>query len=174
MTEEASGVTDRDYREVVEFLYDEAEILDARRYEEWLALLVEDIRYRMTYPLHEEGKTAASHARTAPIFDETASSLQIRVQQMGQPSLTIAENPPTVTRRFVTNIRVRKGYESSRYRVTSHVLLCRFRFTQPQPQFLSARREDVIERGSAGLRLRERTIRLDEAVIQGTNLSFFL
>jgi PAH dioxygenase small subunit len=131
--------------ELPDELYDEAEILDARRYVEWLALLVEEIRYRMTYPLHEEGKTAASHARTAPIFDETALSLQIRVQQMGQPSLTIAE-PPTVIRRFVTNIRVRKGYESSRYRVTSPVLLCRFRFTQPQPQFLSARRENVIER----------------------------
>src|SRR6266851_5295351 len=34
-------------QDVAEFLYREAEILDERRYEEWLALLADDIRYWM-------------------------------------------------------------------------------------------------------------------------------
>jgi 3-phenylpropionate/cinnamic acid dioxygenase small subunit len=174
LSKEPGGVTDREYREIVEFLYDEAELLDARRYEEWLTRLGETVRYRMTYPLMEEGRMAASHAKTSPLFDETASSLAIRVQQLGQPSQTIAENPPTVTRRFVTNIRVRAGDAATQFRVTSNVLLCRFRFSQPEPAFLSARREDVIEQHAAGLRVTERTIRLDESVVQGTNLSFFI
>ena len=34
-------------QEIAEFLYREAELLDERRYEEWLALLADDIRYWM-------------------------------------------------------------------------------------------------------------------------------
>jgi 3-phenylpropionate/cinnamic acid dioxygenase small subunit len=32
-------------REIEEFLYVEAELLDTRRFTEWLALLTEDVRY---------------------------------------------------------------------------------------------------------------------------------
>jgi 3-phenylpropionate/cinnamic acid dioxygenase small subunit len=34
-------------QEVADFLYREAELLDERRYEAWLALLADDIRYWM-------------------------------------------------------------------------------------------------------------------------------
>jgi 3-phenylpropionate/cinnamic acid dioxygenase small subunit len=34
-------------REIEEFLYAEAELLDTRRFTEWLALLTEDVRYWM-------------------------------------------------------------------------------------------------------------------------------
>ena len=33
--------------EIEEFLYQEAELLDERRFEEWLELLTEDVRYFM-------------------------------------------------------------------------------------------------------------------------------
>ena len=34
-------------RDAANFLYHEAELLDERRYEDWLALLTEDVRYWM-------------------------------------------------------------------------------------------------------------------------------
>jgi 3-phenylpropionate/cinnamic acid dioxygenase small subunit len=34
-------------QEIAEFLYREAELLDERRYDDWLALLSDDIRYWM-------------------------------------------------------------------------------------------------------------------------------
>ena len=34
-------------QEIAEFLYREAELLDERRYDEWLELLADDIRYWM-------------------------------------------------------------------------------------------------------------------------------
>ena len=34
-------------REIEEFLYHEADLLDERRYEEWLELLTDDVRYWM-------------------------------------------------------------------------------------------------------------------------------
>jgi 3-phenylpropionate/cinnamic acid dioxygenase small subunit len=48
-------MTDRDDRitrallkqEIEDFLYREADLLDERRYDEWLALLAEDVRYWM-------------------------------------------------------------------------------------------------------------------------------
>ena len=33
--------------EIAQFLYSEAELLDERRYDEWLALVADDIRYWM-------------------------------------------------------------------------------------------------------------------------------
>jgi len=50
-----AAVTDRDeqitrlflHQEIEEFLYREADLLDERRYEDWLALVAEDVRYWM-------------------------------------------------------------------------------------------------------------------------------
>ena len=52
---DGAGMTDRDDRitrallkqEIEDFLYREADLLDERRYDEWLALLAEDVRYWM-------------------------------------------------------------------------------------------------------------------------------
>src|ERR1700732_723285 len=57
-------MTDRDDRitrallkqEIEDFLYREADLLDERHYDEWLALLTEDVRYWM--PMRRNGKLA--------------------------------------------------------------------------------------------------------------------
>jgi 3-phenylpropionate/cinnamic acid dioxygenase small subunit len=40
-------MTDETIREVEQFLYREARLLDERRFHEWLDLLTDDVRYRM-------------------------------------------------------------------------------------------------------------------------------
>jgi pimeloyl-ACP methyl ester carboxylesterase len=41
----APEVTDREYRQIVAFLYREAQLLDARRFDEWLALWGRDGKF---------------------------------------------------------------------------------------------------------------------------------
>ena len=50
-------------REIAEFLYREAELLDERRYDAWLALLADDIRYWM--PLRRNVKSRRRGDRSA-------------------------------------------------------------------------------------------------------------
>ncbi len=87
-------MTDRDDRiaklllaqDVAEFLYREAELLDERRYEEWLALLADDIRYWM--PMRRNVKFGEAEREftreTTDInwFDEGKETLIRRVKQI--------------------------------------------------------------------------------------------
>ena len=51
-------------QEIAEFLYREADLLDERRYEDWLGLLAEDIRYWM--PMRRNVKFGRGRARIHP------------------------------------------------------------------------------------------------------------
>ena len=51
-------------QEIAQFLYAEAELLDERRHDEWLALLAEDIRYWM--PMRRNVKYGDTDARIHP------------------------------------------------------------------------------------------------------------
>src|SRR5260221_12245330 len=73
-------------QDIAEFLYREAEILDERRYEEWLALLADDIRYWM--PMRRnvkfgEGEREFTRAGTdIAWFDEGKDTLTRRGRQI--------------------------------------------------------------------------------------------
>jgi 3-phenylpropionate/cinnamic acid dioxygenase small subunit len=51
-------------QQVEEFLYHEAELLDERRYEDWLALLADDVRYWV--PMRRNVKFARAGAGIYP------------------------------------------------------------------------------------------------------------
>ena len=89
-------------------MYDEAECLDERRHRDWLALLTDDVRYRMPVRV-----TSAAHASTTACcedmahFDEDSYSLRKRVERF-ETDHAWAEDPPSRTRRHVTQ-RPRAG-----------------------------------------------------------------
>src|SRR5262249_8992009 len=96
-----SAVDDRLFVEIQRFLFLEAGLLDRRDYGTWLTLATDDIRYRVTAPMtRDAGASAASYA----IVDEDLAGLKSRVDQISNPRLTRAENPPSMTRRVVSNI----------------------------------------------------------------------
>ena len=72
--------------EITQFLYSEAELLDERRHDEWLALLAEDIRYWMPMRRNVKyGDTTREFTReTEDIswFDEGKDTLTRRVRQI--------------------------------------------------------------------------------------------
>src|SRR5215203_6199281 len=87
--------------EIQRFLFREASLLDRRDYGTWLSLATEDVHYRVTAAVaRDAGATPVQYA----IVDENLTGLKSRIDQISNPRLTRAENPPSLTRRMVTNI----------------------------------------------------------------------
>jgi phthalate 3,4-dioxygenase subunit beta len=160
------------YDLVVDFLYQEAELLDERRHEEWLELLTGDVRYVAPVRVTTAHTLADSTLSGMAHFDEDRYSLTKRVQRFATEHAW-AEDPPSRTRRYVTNVRV---YQSPDHELTarSNVLLFRSRGDLHEHDLLSATRTDVLRVGDDGLRLARRDILLDESVLRTQNLAVFL
>src|SRR5215467_15422841 len=94
--------------EVERFYYDEAALLDAHRYDEWLILFSDDARYfmpiRRTRMQRELDKEFTQPGEMA-FFDDDKMLLAGRIAKL-QTGRSWAEDPPSRTRHLVTNIRV--------------------------------------------------------------------
>jgi phthalate 3,4-dioxygenase subunit beta len=161
------------YHEVVDFLYAEADLLDRRDLRGWLALLTDDIRYvapvRVTTAHSLDGSALADMAH----FDEDRYSLRKRVERL-ETEHAWAEDPPSRTRHFVTNIRCWEGEGADEVRSESNLLLFRSRGDVREHDLLAGRRNDTLRRTPDGLRLARREVVLDESVLRTQNLAVFL
>ena len=94
--------------EVEQFLYQEAALLDARRFDEWLALLTDDVHYwvpiRRTTTAREVDREFTRPGDMA-FFDDDLEVLTQRVEKM-KVGNAWSEDPPSRTRHFVSNIRI--------------------------------------------------------------------
>jgi 3-phenylpropionate/cinnamic acid dioxygenase small subunit len=158
--------------EIEELLLAEAELLDDRRFQDWLALFARDLRYEMPLRVSREtgddGETV-SHGRR---IDDTLETLTIRVQRLDS-EYAWAENPPSRTRHFVSNIRVEPTERPDEYRVRSNVLLYRSHGDSAAYNLLTADRRDVLRRTADGWEIARRTVILDQTTLATHNLSFF-
>src|SRR3546814_16065750 len=69
--------------------------------------------------------------RTMFHFEDDYHSMMGRIGRLGTKSAW-AEDPPSRTRRFVTNIRVAPAAKEGEYEVTSYILLARSRYEHSQ------------------------------------------
>jgi phthalate 3,4-dioxygenase subunit beta len=164
----------------------EAELLDHRRYEDWLHLLADDIAYRMPVQVTTANATIGPVLGDMMHFDEDRYTLGLRVERLlGRHAWT--EDPASRTRRFVTNVRVTPpadGAEPGDVReveVRSYLLLFRSRGDERQADLVSAERTDRLRRSRLDetdddddWRLVRRHITVDEAVLRTQNLAVFL
>jgi phthalate 3,4-dioxygenase subunit beta len=155
-----------------QFLVEEAVLLDAGDYAGWLGLLCEDIRYVM--PVRVTTARGAGFDSLADMghFDEDMYALRKRVQRLATDHAW-AEDPPSRTRHFVTNVRTFLE-QPGEFRVESALLLFRSRGDTREPDLLSAGRTDLLRETGDGLRLARREITVDEAVLRTQNLAVFL
>jgi 3-phenylpropionate/cinnamic acid dioxygenase small subunit len=163
------------YNTIAEFLYEEALLLDELRLVEWTQRLAEDLVY--TAPLRQSrlfSEQQASIIRTVKHFDETYESLISRVGRLTQTSVAWAEDPPSRTRRLVTNILVDTTENPNEFDATSYVLLARSRFEQTDMMVLSMVRHDRIRKVGEHMKLARREIILDQSVLGMPNLAIFL
>jgi phthalate 3,4-dioxygenase beta subunit len=156
-----------------QWLVDEAWLLDAQAYEEWLELLTDDIHYlmpvRVTTALGAGYDTSPGMAH----FDEDKYSLSRRVARfLTEHAWT--EDPPSRLRHHLSNVRTFATEDPDHLVVDSATLLFRNRGDVHQGSFVSAGREDLLRRTPDGWKLARRTIMVDDAVIRMQNLAIFL
>lgn len=161
------------YWEVYSFLVQEAELLDERREREWLELFTDDAEYLMPVRVNRERGEGDGFSEEAFYFEETRGSLELRVRRL-ETEYAWAEDPPSRTRHFVTNIRVAQGEEEDEVAVRTNLLLYRSRGSEPHHDLLSAERKDVLRKEDGQWKLRRRVILLDHSVLETHNLSVFL
>ena len=161
------------YNEVLDFLYREAEILDDRRHDEWLEMLAADVRYVVPVRVTSAHSLDDSALEDMGHFDEDRYSLEKRVERFATEHAW-AEDPPSRTRRHVTNVRCFEGDAEGEVVVRSNLLLFRSRGDIHDHDLLSATRTDVLRHEPGGLKLARRTVLLDESVLRTQNLAVFL
>jgi 3-phenylpropionate/cinnamic acid dioxygenase small subunit len=157
---------------VQEFLWNEAELLDDRRFEEWLALFTDDIEY--TAPIAVTRKTPnPTVVDDIGYFDENIQSLTLRVQRL-RTDVAWAEDPPSHTRRFVTNIRVRPTETEDELAVRSAFLLYRSRGDMGAYDLIVGDRHDLFRVVGGEFRIARRRVVLDQSSLGTKNLGVFL
>ena len=101
-------------------------------------------------------------------FDDNKEILTMRIQRLAV-GRAWAEDPPSRTRRLITNLRVEK-IEEDELTVHSNFQLYRTRLNSEEDSWLG-RREDVLRRTESGFLLAQRHIYLEQTVILSQNLS---
>lgn len=158
--------------EVHHLLVAEAELLDDRRFDEWLGLFTEDIEY--TAPVRVTRKNPAPDVvEKNLLFDENLASLTLRVKRLGT-DVAWAEDPPSLTRRMVTNIRVAAAPAEDELAVKSNLMLFRSRGDVGRHDIICGQREDTLRRVNEDLRISRRRTVLDQASLGTKNLAVFL
>ena len=112
------GVTPSD---VEQFFYLEASLLDGARFEDWLHLLTEDVRYEV--PATDWPKGGLKDSFT--LVGDDIARLRSRVKQILE-GWNLGETPPSRTRRLVTNIRILEA-SATALQVTANFAVYRFR-----------------------------------------------
>jgi 3-phenylpropionate/cinnamic acid dioxygenase small subunit len=145
------------------FLDEEAELLDDHDLATWMTLLSPELTYVMpVQPTRSSGRPQPGETR-GYLVHEDIRSLGLRVHRLLNSESVWAENPPSRTRRFVSNVRVRPA-DDGMLHVRSYQLLLRSRGDATEMDLISSERDDVLERGDDGrLRLRSRTVTVDQA-----------
>lgn len=162
------------HREVEEFLYAEAELLDERRFDDWLDLFTEDARYFMPIRRNvkwgelEKGET--SEATEISWFDEGKPTLTSRVRQL-ETGLHWAEEPISRVCHMVSNVQVVR-VEGQEVHAKSRFLVYRNRL-QDETDFFLGKREDVLRRVDGQLKVARRKIILDQNVLLAKNVTIF-
>ncbi len=163
---------------ITQFLYREARLLDAERWQDWLALMSEDIHYWM--PAIENRRRADKLGAYAPgrgaYFDDNLLDLSRRVARFQQPSAW-AEDPLTRHVHVISNVEALHGAAAGEYLVHSVFVNYRSR-GEADNDLLLGRREDLLrvhgEPEAGEFRIARRKIVITQSLFLSKNLNTFL
>src|ERR1700732_2539872 len=166
-------------QEIEEFLYYEADLLDERRYEDWLALVAEDGRYgmpmRRNVKVDDIEREFTREGLDISWFDEGKETLTRRVRQI-QTGIHWAEEPVSRISHMVSNLRLLEASPSWADPVEVTVR-CRFLIyrnrVETETDILVGKREDLLRRGDGQWQIARRKIVLDQNVPLTKNLLFY-
>jgi 3-phenylpropionate/cinnamic acid dioxygenase small subunit len=162
--------------EVSDFLYREADLLDERRYEEWLDLLADDYQYAVPLRMNVMYDDVAAREDTRAgseicWFDEGKATAELRVAQLATGKHW-AEEPVSRVTHLVANIRLESA-ELPEVDLSCRFVVYRNRVAD-ETDFLVGRRKDRLRKTADGWRVVRRELLLDQSVLLAKNLSIFV
>ena len=104
-------------------------------------------------------------------MDETRDTLLRRIERLDS-GLAWAEDPPSRTRHFVSNVELEPTDNPAEIRAYSNFILYRTR-GEREEDFYVGSREDILRRTGEGWLLAYRKIVLDQTVLSAKNVSNF-
>lgn len=156
-----------------QFLYLEALALDERRFRDWLEAFADDVHYEVPVRVTREKLAEWELSPTSRIFDESRRTLEFRVERL-ETEYAWAEQPPSRTRHYVTNVLVEHTDRDDEYLARSNCLLYRSRGDDPDPDILSMQRRDRVRRNAESWKIVHRIAAIDQSVIKARNMSMFV
>lgn len=161
--------------EVEQFLYNEAALLDERRYEEWIDLMAEDIHYfmpiRRNVKFGEWERENSDPASEISWFDEGKDVLEGRVRQL-MTGVHWAEEPVSRIRHIISNIRV-VDVQGDMITTSDNFFVWHNRLLT-EVNLFAGRRDNILRRDpETGFKLVKRTILLDQSVLLAKVVTFF-
>ena len=185
-TDPQAGLARLLLREEIEtFFAAEADCLDERRFDDWLALLTEDIRYWMpmarNVPSDDLAREFTAEGTETNWIDEGIETLRQRVKQLAT-GIHWAEQPPSRTTHMFSNLRILTATPESALRDPDAPLeattRCRFLVyrnrNEDEQDVYVGKRNDTLRRTGGAWRLARREIFLDQNVLLSKNISVFL
>ena len=161
------------YQTFQTLLYKEARLLDHEEYDQWLAMLTDDIHYYMPVParyLREEKKQAIKPLN-ANIFNDYKKQLELRIARFAT-NLVWSENPQNLINHSVSNIEVFPTDVEGEWNVLSVVTVLRSRLDGVEKRMVVSR-NDIWRIEDNSLKLAKRNMLFNHAVVPDSNLNFF-
>lgn len=167
--------------DVEQLYYAEAHALDDRRFEDWLELFTDDLRYRMPMARNVVFKDADREYLEGDLdvswMDEDKETLSRRVAQI-RTGVHWAEEPLSRTAHLVSNVYISEAPEDvdvDGVEITVRVSFLSYRHRlSDQEDTIVGRRRDVLRRVDGVWRIAQRNIYINQTVYLGRSLSHFV
>lgn len=154
------------------FLAQEALLLDERRFDEWFALLDDEIIYEVPLRISNYHFKDEFPGNAYRILD-TKAHIKVRIDRMASGQAW-AEVPPSRTLRIIGSVMIEPTEQVDVFNVHSANILYRQRGHDEQGDIIPYRRVDTLKITEQGARLLKRKAVLTEAVLRTPNLGVFL
>lgn len=152
------------------FLAKEAKLLDERRFEDWLAMLDENIIYHV--PIREAKLNFADeHASGAYRINDVRSLVETRVKRLNSGQAW-AEIAPSRTLRMVGSVIAER--EGDIINAESALIIYRQRGHDDPGELIPVRRQDQLKVTDDGVKLLRRDAFITEVVLTTPNLGIFV
>ena len=178
--------TPEQQRALERFYFHEARLLDSRQYQQWLALVTEDVRYLMPsrvdvavnnrergneHMISVDRELEGADSMGCPIREETYIHLMVRVERAFKIN-SWSENPPARTRRMVGNVELMAKGEAELSVLSNFHLY----YARPGSEdcVYSGQRRDVLVPLADSYLIKQREVIMDYATINVPTLGLLL
>ncbi len=167
-------------KDIEEFYFYEADLLDFRHYDEWLDLITDDARYFMPVVRNikygDWTREFTREGEEVSWFDEGKTSLVKRVRQI-ETGIHWAEEPSSRQSHLITNVRITSATpdfaNASEIETSSRFLAYRNRLAY-EVDVMVGKRLDRLRKVDGDWKLCHREILLDQTVLLEKNITMFL